>query len=400
MEITDSIPGTPVPQSDPATSSFVQSALAAASINQKPEPSTVKTADPKAPAKAEAKPAKEAPKAEPAKPAEEAKKEESAKTEKPPKINIRKLAKGELEEEAPAGDAAPEASEEIPAAIKSSKAADEWKKLKAERDALKAELAAKSKPADEGSAKTLLEQLQKERDELSAKLRELDIERHPEFQNKYQKRITSIEGAIKSTVGEKGDRFLALLKLPDSETKAAQIDAIVEELGAGQRTKLGGYIAQYETAQAEKAFEIEAAKGSWAERQAKAQQEAEQAKLREVEDVEQSWKAALLSAADFEPYQIDESDPESAAHVGQLVEGARSIYMGLNNNQSLARAALAAAAVQPMREALYAQIELNKRLAAENKKLKGAGPKVQNQKPVPATQKKGFIETVLGAAGR
>ena len=393
MEITDSIPGTPIPQSDPSTSSFVQSALAA--VNQKPESATVKAPQPQASPKAETKPAAENPKVE------EAKKEEAPKTEKPPKINLRKLAKGEIEEEAPAGEAAPESAEdEVPSSIKSSKAAEEFKKIKAELKLAKAELAAKSKPSDESASKTLLEQLQKERDELSAKLRELDIERHPEFQSKYQKRITSIEGSIKSTVGEKGDRFLALLKLPDSDTKTQQIDAIVEELGAGQRTKLGGYIAAYETAQAEKAAEIEAAKGSWAERQAKAQQEAEQAKLKEVEDVEQSWKAALLSAADFEPYQIDESDPESAAHVGQLVEGARALYMGMNTNRALAQAALAAAAVQPMREALYAQIELNKRLAAENKKLKGAGPKVANQKPTAQTAKKGFIETVMGAVGR
>ena len=87
-------------------------------------------------------------------------------------------------------------------------------------------------------------------------------------------------------------------------------------------------------------------------------------------------------------------------HVGRLVEAARNVYMGLNNNRALARAALAAAAVQPMREALYAQIELNKRMSAELKKLKGAGPKVANQKPTAQTAKKGFIETVMGAVGR
>lgn len=386
--VTETIPGTPIVQADPTKSSFIQSALAAvqkpAPVNDKPTPTTVKTA----PAKPAAEPAKEEPAAE------------EPKAESPkPKINLRKIAKGEPVEEVPA--AAPDAkTEDVPAAIKSTKAAEEFKKLKAERDSLKAELAAaKGKPADD-STKTLLEQLQKERDEYSQRLKELDIERHPEFQAKFGKRIESLGNSIKATVGQKGDALLALLKLPDSEYKAAQVDGIIEELSPTQRTKLGGYIAQYEIAQQERQAEVEAAKGSWDQRKAQEALEAERAKLRDVEDVEQSWKTALLSATEFEPYQIDESDPESAQYVGQLVEGAKSLYMGMNNNQTMAKVALAAAAIQPMREALYAQLELNKRLAAENKRLKAASPTVTNQKPAEGQKKAGFIETVMAQVRR
>lgn len=381
---TETIPGVPVVTEAPGKSTFIQSALAAV---DKPAPANQK------PAASAPKPALEPAKAETV--------AEEPKQEAKPKINLRKLAKGETEEEAPAAPAAEAKTEEVPTSIKSTKAAEEFKKLKAERDALKAEIAAaKSKPADDGSTKAFLEQLQKERDEYSQRLKELDIERHPEFQQKFGKRIESLGNSIKTTVGAKGEALLALLKLPDSEYKAAQVDGIIEELSPSQRTKLGGYIAQYEIAHQERQAELEAAKGSWEQRKAQEAMEAEKAKLQDVQDVEESWKAALLSATEFEPYQIDESDQESAQYVGQLVEGARSIYMGMNNNQTMAKVALAAAAIQPMREALYAQVELNKRLAAENKRLKGAGPTVTNQKPAETQKKAGFIETVMSQVRR
>lgn len=394
---TATLPGAPAIDSTPDTSSFVQSALAA--VNVQPNAGTVPTATPQK--------AKEAPSKAPDKPTDAETKPE-AKT--PPKVNIRRLAAGEE----PPDDSAvkdtkagedpkpdPAVGDDVPRSIRSTKAAEEFKRIKAERDALKAQLeAAKANPAKDDSLTAALQAIQKERDELSARLREVDIERHPEFQAKFNKRIEGIEASIKAAAGTEGEKLVRLIGLPDSEYKQAQIDAIVDGLGPSQRAKLGGYLAQHETALTERKAELEAAKGSWDQRQAAMRAEEEQAKVKDVEEVEQAWNAALLSAAELEPFQVDASDPESAKYVATLADEAKTIYMGLNSNQALARASLAAAAVNPLREALYAQMELNKRQAAELKRLKGASPQVTRQQAGTAPKKAGFIDTVMTAYGR
>lgn len=389
----DAIPGDVAPESGPETSAFVQSVITA--INAKPEAGTVRT---EAAPNEQKPPAKTPDKANPA--------ETKPEAAKPPKIDIRKLIAGEepgdepVEEAKPTEEAKP-AGEDVPKAIKSTKAAEEFKKLKAERDSLKAQLeAAKATPAKDDSLSAAMQALQKERDELSQRLREVDIERHPEFQTKFGKRIEGIENSIKAVAGPEGEKLVRLIGLPDSEYKQAQIDAIVDGLGPAQRAKLGGYLAAHETALAERKAEVESAKGSWEQRQAAMRAEEEQAKVRDVAEVEQTWNAALLSAAELEPFQVDPGDPESAKYVATLADEAKSIYMGLNSNQALARAALAAAAVNPLREAVYAQVELNKRLAAEVKRLKGASPQVTRQQAGATPKKVGFVETVMAAAGR
>ena len=194
--------------------------------------------------------------------------------------------------------------------------------------------------------------------------------------------------------------MLALLKLPDSDYKTQQLDAIVEDLSVSQRTKLSGYMAALEMAEGERKSAIYSAKTNWQQREAQVRLSEEQQKIKQVQDVEQAWNAEILNASDLEVFNVDANDPESVQYANGLLGAAKQVYTSLNNNNALARVALAATAMQPIRDALYAQVELNKRLSTELRKYKGAGPKVTDQKAAPeGGKKKSFVDAVMSQLG-
>lgn len=268
-------------------------------------------------------------------------------------------------------------ADEIPSSIKSTKAAEEFKKLKSERDAFRQELETlKKAPAATEDYVNKLKTIEQEKNVLSEQLRLLDIERHPEFQQKYNSRIEATHELIKVSGGEQGELLSKLLRVPQSDTRDAQIDRIIGELPPSKQAKVGALMARIDEISTDRTQELNSAKTQYESviksRQADIDQQTTAAKVQS----EKTWDTIKESARALEVFEPKDGDASWNTEVSDRVELARRIFNGENDEADLAKAALWAAAAPKYRELLHAQMALNGKLQSELNKLRGSDAKV------------------------
>jgi hypothetical protein len=302
-----------------------------------------------------------------------------------------------------------DADSDIPETIKSTKAADAFRKIKEEKAQLAKQLdelkAGKStNPQFESQLKTL----QEERDALSERVRLLDIERHPEFVKKYEGKINSVFESVKGLVGTDGERLVGLLKSPESDYRNSQIDDIVEGLSPSKKAKLGALIVRYDEINSEKAAEMSEAKSDYDAIISKYQQDNEQGTKAALESASKTWAKVSENARALEIFEPREGDEEWNGELNQRLSLAQQIFNGENSEEDLAKAALWAAAAPKYRELLYSQVEVNKRLQAELAKYRGSEPGVSSKATNPGfksanvnnAKSEDFVASVLKSLGR
>ncbi len=307
--------------------------------------------------------------------------------------------------------AAPSAADDadIPETIKSTKAADAFRKIKEEKAQLAKQLeelkAGKSTNPDFESQ---LKALQEERDALSERVRLLDIERHPDFIKKYEGKINGVFDSVKSLVGTDGERLVSLLKSPDSDYRNSQIDDIVEGLSPSKKAKLGALIVKYDEINGERASELSEAKADYDAVISKYQQDNEEGTKAALESATKTWQKVSSDARSLEIFEPRENDEEWNSELNQRLSLAQQIFNGENSEEDLAKAALWAAAAPKYRELLYAQVEVNKRLQAELSKYRGSEPGVSSRattggsRPANtnAAKSEDFVASVMKSLGR
>jgi hypothetical protein len=349
----------------------------------------------------EPKPAKKAatPAAETAKP--------SSKSEK----DIERLF-GSSKKQATAAAEAPtstDADSDIPETIKSTKAADAFRKIKEEKAQLAKQLdELKAGKTTNPNFEAQLKTLQEERDALSERVRLLDIERHPEFVKKYEGKINSVFESVKGLVGTDGERLVGLLKSPESDYRNSQIDDIVEGLSPSKKAKLGALIVRYDEINGEKAAEMSEAKSDYDAIISKYQQDNEQGTKAALESASKTWAKVSENARALEIFEPREGDEEWNGELNQRLSLAQQIFNGENSEEDLAKAALWAAAAPKYRELLYSQVEVNKRLQAELAKYRGSEPGVSSKATNPGfksanvnnAKSEDFVASVLKSLGR
>lgn len=269
---------------------------------------------------------------------------------------------------------------DIPETIKSTKAADAFRKIKEEKAQLAKQLdelkAGKStNPEFESQLKTL----QEERDALSERVRLLDIERHPDFIKKYEGKITGVFDSVKNLVGTDGERLVSLLKSPDSDYRNSQIDDIVEGLSPSKKAKLGALIVKYDEINGERSSELTEAKADYDAVISKYKQDNEEGTKAALESANKTWQKVSTDARSLEIFEPRENDEEWNTELNGRLSLAQQIFNGENSEEDLAKAALWAAAAPKYRELLYAQVEVNKRLQAELTKYRGSEPGVTSK---------------------
>jgi len=298
---------------------------------------------------------------------------------------------------------------DIPETIKSTKAADAFRKIKEEKAQLARQLdelkAGKSTNPDFESQ---LKALQEERDALSERVRLLDIERHPDFIKKYEGKINGVFDSVKSLVGTDGERLVSLLKSPESDYRNSQIDDIVEGLSPSKKAKLGALIVKYDEINGERASELSEAKADYDAVISKYQQDNEEGTKAALESATKTWQKVSSDARSLEIFEPRENDEEWNSELNQRLSLAQQIFNGENSEEDLAKAALWAAAAPKYRELLYAQVEVNKRLQAELSKYRGSEPGVSSRattggsRPANTNSSKSedFVASVMKSLGR
>ena len=299
---------------------------------------------------------------------------------------------------------------DIPETIKSTKAADAFRKIKEEKAQLAKQLEElKSGKTSNPNFEEQLKTLQQERDALSERVRILDVERHPEFVKKYEGKINGVFDSVKSLVGSDGERLVGLLKSPESDYRNSQIDDIVEGLSPSKKAKLGALIVKYDEINGEKASEISEAKSDYDAIISKYQQDNEQGTKAALESATKTWQKVSENARALEIFEPREGDEEWNGELNQRLSLAQQIFNGENSEEDLAKAALWAAAAPKYRELLYSQVEVNKRLQAELAKYRGSEPGVTSKatggsgsRPANtnAAKSEDFVASVLKSLGR
>ena len=302
-----------------------------------------------------------------------------------------------------------DADSDIPETIKSTKAADAFRKIKEEKAALAKQLEElKSGKTSNPNFEEQLKTLQQERDTLSERVRLLDVERHPEFVKKYEGKINGVFDSVKSLVGSDGERLVGLLKSPESDYRNSQIDDIVEGLSPSKKAKLGALIVKYDEINGEKASEISEAKSDYDAIISKYQQDNEQGTKAALESATKTWEKVSENARALEIFEPRDGDEEWNGELNQRLSLAQQIFNGENSEEDLAKAALWAAAAPKYRELLYSQVEVNKRLQAELAKYRGSEPGVSSKavsggsRPANtnAAKSEDFVASVLKSLGR
>jgi hypothetical protein len=308
--------------------------------------------------------------------------------------------------EAPAST---DADSDIPETIKSTKAADAFRKIKEEKAQLAKQLdELKAGKTANPNFEAQLKTLQEERDALSERVRLLDIERHPEFVKKYEGKINGVFESVKGLVGTDGERLVGLLKSPESDYRNSQIDDIVEGLSPSKKAKLGALIVKYDEINGEKAAEMSEAKSDYDAIISKYQQDNEQGTKAALESASKTWAKVSENARALEIFEPREGDEEWNGELNQRLSLAQQIFNGENSEEDLAKAALWAAAAPKYRELLYSQVEVNKRLQAELAKYRGSEPGVSSKATNPgfksanvnSAKSEDFVASVLKSLGR
>ena len=298
---------------------------------------------------------------------------------------------------------------DIPETIKSTKAADAFRKIKEEKAQLAKQLDEfKAGKVANPNAEAQFKTLQEERDALSERVRLLDIERHPEFVKKYEGKITGVFESMKSVVGTDGDRLIGLLKSPENDYRNSQIDDIVEGLSPSKKAKLGALIVKYDEINGEKSAEMSEAKADYDSIISKYQQENEQGTRAALESANKTWTKVSENARALEIFEPRENDEEWNKELTGRLNLAQQIFNGENSEEDLAKAALWAAAAPKYRELLYSQVEVNKRLKAELAKLRGSEPGVSSKATNPgfksantnSAKSEDFVANVMKSLGR
>jgi len=338
-------------------------------------------------------------------------KQQQPKAEKPTaKTRAEKDIEAMFSKPAKTEDVSGDVDNDIPETIKSTKAAEAFRKIKEEKAALAKQLEEiKSSKNPSEDYETKLKTLNEEREALSERLRLLDIERHPEFVKKYEGRINNVFESVKGLVGSDGDRLVSLLKAPESDYRNSQIDDIVDQLSPAKKAKLGALIVKHDEIQSERASEIAEAKSDYESIISKYQQDESTNTKAALEEANKTWSKVAENARALEIFEPRENDEEWNSELTQRMDLARQIFNGENSEEDLAKAALWAAAAPKYRELLYAQVEVNKRLQAELAKYRGAEPGVSssskgNSRPASASSanpnSQDFIANVMKSLGR
>jgi hypothetical protein len=301
------------------------------------------------------------------------------------------------------------ADSDIPESIKSTKAADAFRKIKEEKAQLAKQLEElKAGKTANPNFEAQLKTLQEERDALSERVRLLDIERHPEFVKKYEGKINGVFESVKGLVGTDGERLVGLLKSPESDYRNSQIDDIVEGLSPAKKAKLGALIVKYDEINGEKTAEMSEAKADYDAVISKYQKDNEEGTKAALESASKTWAKVSENARALEIFEPREGDEEWNGELNQRLSLAKQIFNGENSEEDLAKAALWAAAAPKYRELLYSQVEVNKRLQAELAKYRGSEPGVSSKATNPgfksanvnAAKSEDFVASVLKSLGR
>lgn len=271
--------------------------------------------------------------------------------------------------------------EEVPTVIKSAKASEEWRKMKAAHKtelssyqekikALEAEMA-KAKPA---TAAPDLEVIKKENEQLSQIVQALNVEAHPKFKAYFDSKIKGVLDAAKRVGGEHGEQVAKVLQIHDPDIRNERLQAMYDELPSVAQVQIGALAVQLDQIQSERQTEIEKARENFSRISQENQAKAEASKADALRVFQENLKAVQDPKSGLSVFQPREGDAEWNKGVEERKRLAQEIFAGDMEVEALSRAALWAASAPAFLQNLVKYAEENEQLKAQIAELKAGVP--------------------------
>lgn len=268
-----------------------------------------------------------------------------------------------------------------PVSIKSTKAADDWKKMQAAHKArvatLESELSEAKKKLETSTgpkADPEAERIKTEHGQLSELLKLIELERHPKFRQYFDDKIQAVMKEIKGIVGEEGEGLMDLLAQPETDRRRKAVAAAVEDLDESKRSEIFSAVRDLRKIQAERKAELDKGTENWNKLQKQREDEIAGRK-KALDDV---FTQVIAGASDaktglavFQPKEGDEAWNKEVEERKQL---ARAIFSGTLELPDLARAAAWAASAPALLKNSLALAKEVAGLKEEIQKLRQSQP--------------------------
>lgn len=283
-----------------------------------------------------------------------------------------------------------EASDDVPAIIKSPKAADEFRKLKSilskqikdkqdEILGLKKQLVEKTTEVAKAKlepteAEKQLELLKAERDELNKQLETVALERSPAFRKRYESKLTQALEQAKSAAGEHADKIETIAAASGKQRKEL-LSSVLEELDTADQLGLVAALNAHDAILRERNDELanhHATLKAQQDMDILANQQAEEVKMAKRQYV---LNEVLKAAKSFEAFQTRNGDDEHNALVSDYENDVALFIAGKVDDAAAAFLPVLAAEGQYLKQRRVPELESRvKELEATITKLTGAPP--------------------------
>ena len=224
----------------------------------------------------------------------------------------------------------------------------------------------------------------KERDELSERLRLVDITSHPKFKAHYEGRVNAQIDMAKRIVGtENSEAIATLLKLPDNEYRQNKIEELVSTLSPIQQSRVAGVLNSLNEIDIERDGQIEQAKKDYVKYQEDSKLAAEAKQKENMNKAEAAFTSVLSTLQNPKDkdglfiFQKQEGNEEWNKGVEERTKYAKEMLFGKHDPQVLIRAAFHAAALPGVVKAYGALQEQLKGLEEQVKGMTASQPNLE-----------------------
>jgi len=238
-----------------------------------------------------------------------------------------------------------------------------------------------SKPNPTAVDDSRLKALEQEREELSEKLRLVDITNHPQFKAYYEgKTNAQIELAKRIAGPERADAIAKALALPDGEFRQANIEELLREMTPLQVSRVGAVLNSLNEIESDRSAQIEKAKGDYTLHVENAKKQAESQKTEAIQKAESAFTNIVSAAQNPKDkdgsfiFQKIDGNEEWNKGVDERIAYAKSLLFGNHAPEVLIKRALDAAALPAITKAYQGSLARIAELESQVKGLSTAQP--------------------------
>ena len=243
-----------------------------------------------------------------------------------------------------------------------------------------------SKPNPTAVDETRLKALEQEKEELSEKLRIVDVTQHPKFKAYYDGKTNAQIELAKRIVGtDKSEAIAKLLAQPDSEFRQERLETLLAQLSPIQQSRVGAVMNSLVEIDNDRAAQIEKSKTDFVavQEQQKKSAETQQADaMKKAETLFSNIVSTAQNPKDKEGlfiYQKQDGNEEWNKGVDERLAAAKSMLFGKHPPEALMKYALHAAALPGLTKAYQGSLARISELEAQVKGLETAQPTLRHR---------------------